>query len=247
MHTLSPRRKAYDRTLRTLLYICAGITCALLVFIIGYIFYRGVPFISWELLSTQSSYINDTIGILPNIANTIYIVVVTLIIILPLGVGAAVYLTEYAKNQKLVAEGAGATPVAAALFGKLHFAALDVARAHGDVGKTVNQCLDAVAGAATRKGDVHIGVGLGESFGSLLNHGQNRRGTVDDQITGKRGGRSSNHRSGKAEFLEHLRFFLHCNSMSEGLHRLPLVVSAPTSTEVRPSKFFLRRFSEPQC
>ena len=151
------------------------------------------------------------------------------------------------ENQKLVAEGAGATPVAAALFGKLHFAALDVARAHGDVGKTINQCLDAVAGATARKSDVHVGVGLGESFGSLLNHGQNRRGTVDDQITGKRGGRSSNHRSGKAEFLEHLRFSLHCNSMSEGLHRLPLVVSAPTSTEVRPSKFFLRRFSEPQC
>ena len=122
------------------------------------------------------------------------------------------------ENQKLVAEGAGATPVAAALFGKLHFAALDVARAHGDVGKAVNQCLDAVAGAATRKSDVHVGVGLGESFSGLLNHRQNRCGTIDDQITGKRGGRSSNHRSSKAEFFEHLRFFLHCNSMSEGLH-----------------------------
>ena len=102
-HTLSPRRRLYDKGLRALLYFCGFLTCALLVLIIGYIFYRGIPFISWELLSTQSSYINDTIGILPNIANTIYIVVVTLIIILPLGVGAAVYLTEYAKNQKLVA------------------------------------------------------------------------------------------------------------------------------------------------
>ena len=100
---LSGRRKAYDRVLRFLLYFCAGLTCALLIFLIGYIFIRGLPHVTWEFLSTEPSYINDTIGILPNIANTIYIVVVTLIIILPLGVGAAVYLTEYAKNQKLVA------------------------------------------------------------------------------------------------------------------------------------------------
>ena len=100
---LSGRRRAYDRILRFLLYFCAALTCALLVAIIGYIFVRGLPHVTWEFLSTEPSYINDTIGILPNIANTIYIVVVTLIIILPLGVGAAVYLTEYAKNQKLVA------------------------------------------------------------------------------------------------------------------------------------------------
>ena len=103
MQPLSGRRKAYDRVLRFLLYFCATLTCALLIFIIGYIFVRGLPHVTWEFLSTEPSYINDTIGILPNIANTIYIVVVTLIIILPLGVGAAVYLTEYAKNQKLVA------------------------------------------------------------------------------------------------------------------------------------------------
>ena len=103
MQPLSGRRRAYDRVLRFLLYFCATLTCALLIFIIGYIFVRGLPHVTWEFLSTEPSYINDTIGILPNIANTIYIVVVTLIIILPLGVGAAGYLTEYAKNQKLVA------------------------------------------------------------------------------------------------------------------------------------------------
>ncbi len=103
MQPLSGRRRAYDRVLRFLLYFCATLTCALLIFIIGYIFVRGLPHVTWEFLSTEPSYINDTIGILPNITNTIYIVVVTLIIILPLGVGAAVYLTEYAKNQKLVA------------------------------------------------------------------------------------------------------------------------------------------------
>ena len=102
MQPLSGRRKVYDRTLRLLLWLCAGITCALLVFLIGYIFVRGLPHLSWELLSTQSSYLKDTIGILPNILNTIYLVAVTLIITLPLGVGAAIYLTEYAGNRRLV-------------------------------------------------------------------------------------------------------------------------------------------------
>ena len=100
--TLSPSRRLYDRGLRALLYLCGFLTCALLVLIIGYIFFRGIPHISLSLLTTESSYINDTIGILPNIVNTVYLVVVTLIITLPLGVGAAVYLTEYATNHKLV-------------------------------------------------------------------------------------------------------------------------------------------------
>ena len=103
MQPLSGRRKAYDRVLRFLLYFCAALTCALLIFVIGYVFVRGLPHVTWQLLSTQTSYINDTIGILPNILNTVYLVVITLIIILPLGVGAAVYLTEYARNRKLVA------------------------------------------------------------------------------------------------------------------------------------------------
>ena len=101
-HTLSPRRRIYDRGLRILLWICAGITCALLIFLIGYIFYRGLGNISWELLTSQTSYIKDTIGILPNILNTIYIIVVAMVIVLPLGVGAAIYLTEYATNHKVV-------------------------------------------------------------------------------------------------------------------------------------------------
>ena len=101
-HTLSPRRRIYDRGLRILLWICAGITCALLIFLIGYIFYRGLGNISWELLTSQTSYIKDTIGILPNILNTIYIIVVAMVIVLPLGVGAAIYLTEYATNRKVV-------------------------------------------------------------------------------------------------------------------------------------------------
>ena len=100
---LSPRRQIYDKGLRALLWICAGITCALLVFLIGYIFYRGVGNLSWQLVSSQTSYIKGTIGILPNILNTLYIILVAMVIVLPLGVGAAIYLTEYATNHKVVA------------------------------------------------------------------------------------------------------------------------------------------------
>ena len=93
---------AYDRILRFLLYFCALLTCALLVLLIGYIFLRGLPNVTWQLLSTQESFRNDTIGILPNIISTLLLIFGTLIIVLPLGVGAAIYLTEYARNKKVV-------------------------------------------------------------------------------------------------------------------------------------------------
>ena len=102
MKRLSGRRRVYDKSLRFLLYLCAFLTCALLVVIIGYLFVRGLPNVTWQLLSTKPSHIKGTIGILPNILNTLYIILITLIIVLPLGVGAAVYLTEYARNRKLV-------------------------------------------------------------------------------------------------------------------------------------------------
>ena len=99
---LSPRRRLYDRGMRGLVWLCAGLTCALLLFLIGYIFYRGVPGITWSLLTSQTSYIQNTVGILPNILDTLYIIVVAMVIVLPLGVGAAIYLTEYASNRRLV-------------------------------------------------------------------------------------------------------------------------------------------------
>ena len=102
MEKLSGARKLYDKTLRCLLYLCAFLTCALLVFMIGYIFSRGLPHVTWNLISTKPSYLSDNIGILPDILNTLYIVIATLVIVLPLGVGAAIYLTEYARNRKLV-------------------------------------------------------------------------------------------------------------------------------------------------
>ena len=102
MERLSLRRNVYDKTMKGLLYLCGVLVCALLVFLIGYIFYRGLPYISWNLISTQSSMLKGTIGILPHILSTLYIIAVAMVIVLPLGVGAAIYLTEYAANRKLV-------------------------------------------------------------------------------------------------------------------------------------------------
>ena len=98
----SGRRRAYDIFFKTVVYLSAFLTVALLVVLIGYIFVRGLPHITGQLLSTAPSVLKDTIGILPNILNTLYIILFTLLIALPLGVGAAVYLTEYATNRRLI-------------------------------------------------------------------------------------------------------------------------------------------------
>ena len=95
-------RRLQSGLLTGAVYTAAGLTCALLVGLIGYVFIKGLPGISWQLLSTSPSALKDTIGILPNILNTLYIVFFTLIVALPLGVGAAVYLTEYATSRKLI-------------------------------------------------------------------------------------------------------------------------------------------------
>ena len=96
------KRKLWNQGAKVLIWASAILTCVLLAFIIGYIFYRGVPYLSWELLTSQSSYVKKTIGILPNLMNTLYIILVAMVIVLPLGTGAAIYLTEYATNKKLV-------------------------------------------------------------------------------------------------------------------------------------------------
>ena len=100
---LSLRRRLYIGTMRALMGLSAFLTCALVLFMIVYVLARGLPNITWELLSTAPSYLTDRIGILPDILSTVYIVLATLCIVLPLGVGAAIYLTEYAQNKKLVA------------------------------------------------------------------------------------------------------------------------------------------------
>lgn len=99
---MSASRKAKSAILKGLVYASGVIVCLLLAAIIGYIFFRGIPGITIELLTTQSSFVHDTIGILPNVLNTFYIILVAMVIVIPLGVGAAVYLNEYATNKKLV-------------------------------------------------------------------------------------------------------------------------------------------------
>ncbi|MBQ7794737.1 MAG: phosphate ABC transporter permease PstA [Clostridia bacterium] len=99
---MTDRRKINDLILNILMYLSAGIISALLIGIIGYILYRGIGHISWEFLSEKPSLIRNTVGILPNILNTVYIILMTLIVVLPLGVGSAIYLNEYATNKKLV-------------------------------------------------------------------------------------------------------------------------------------------------
>ncbi len=100
--SISKKRKTYILTMRILMWLCVGITVALAAFLIIYVLAKGIPNISWELLSTSPSRLNGTVGILPDILNTLYIVLATLVIVVPLGVGAAIYLTEYAKNKRLV-------------------------------------------------------------------------------------------------------------------------------------------------
>ena len=100
---LSAVRRAYVGLMKSLMWLSAGLTAALTAFLIVYVLAKGVPNITWKLLSTKPSYLTGDIGILPDILNTLYIVIMSLIIVLPLGVGAAVYLTEYARNKKIVA------------------------------------------------------------------------------------------------------------------------------------------------
>ena len=88
--------------MRIFMWLAVGITAALTLFVVGYVLIKGFPNLSWQFLSTKPSYLSGNIGILPDILNTVYIVIATLLIVLPLGVGAAVYLTEYASNQKIV-------------------------------------------------------------------------------------------------------------------------------------------------
>lgn len=96
------KRKAYIITMKALMGLSVLITCLITLFLIIYVLAKGLPNITFELISSSPSYLNDKVGILPDILNTLYIIIATLILVLPLGVGSAIYLTEYAKNQRLV-------------------------------------------------------------------------------------------------------------------------------------------------
>ena len=99
---ISGSRRAYILFMRILMGAAAVITAALVLFLLAYVLVKGLPNVSWTLLSTAPSYLSDRIGILPDLLNTLYIVIATLLIVLPLGVGAAIYLTEYATNRRVI-------------------------------------------------------------------------------------------------------------------------------------------------
>lgn len=100
---VSKKRRFYIVLMKTLMGVSVAVTCALVIFLIGYVLIKGIPNISWKLISTKPSYLSNNIGILPDILNTLYIIFAALLVVLPLGIGAAVYLTEYAKSKKIVA------------------------------------------------------------------------------------------------------------------------------------------------
>jgi len=99
---ISKKRKIYISLMRVFMALSALLTCALVLFLLAYVLMKGIPYISWGLLSTKPSYLSGSIGILPDILNTVYIIIAALVVVIPLGAGAAVYLTEYARNKKLV-------------------------------------------------------------------------------------------------------------------------------------------------
>ena len=101
--SLSMKRKSFELLMKLLMWISVGMTAALVLFLLIYVLSQGIPNVTWELLSTKPSFLTERIGILPDVLNTVYIVLATLLIVLPLGVGAAIYLTEYATNKKMVA------------------------------------------------------------------------------------------------------------------------------------------------
>ena len=99
---ISGRRRAYALAMKALMGISVILTASLVAFLLIYVLAKGLPHITWQLLSTKPSYLSDTVGILPDILNTVYVIIAALVFVLPFGVGAAVYLTEYASNKKVV-------------------------------------------------------------------------------------------------------------------------------------------------
>ena len=98
----SKKKKTYDFVLSVCIYLSAFIAVGILIGILVYVFYKGIAVIDWKFLTTQPSTIEGTFGIAGNILNTLYVIVITILIATPVGVGSAIYLNEYAKPGKWV-------------------------------------------------------------------------------------------------------------------------------------------------
>ncbi len=127
---IGKKTKPTDVLLYVLVYLAAAISVALIVGIIGYVVVQGFDQVTWSFLSTESSYVQKTVGILPNIINTLLIIVLTLLIATPIGVGSAIFLNEYARPGKVVSAIefttetlAGIPSIIYGLFGMMFFGA----------------------------------------------------------------------------------------------------------------------------
>ena len=96
------KKRPMDICLYGLVYLCTGLSVALLVVLLAYVLLKGIGQINWQFLTTVTSVLKGTVGIAGNLLNTLIIVLITMLIATPLGVGAAVYLNEYAKPGRLV-------------------------------------------------------------------------------------------------------------------------------------------------
>ena len=101
-NSASASRRTWNRVMNALVWASAVLVIVLVAGILGMVLVRGIPHISWKFLTTTASVLKGTDGILPAILNTLYVILLTLLIVLPLGVGAAVYLTEYAQNRRVI-------------------------------------------------------------------------------------------------------------------------------------------------
>ena len=99
---MEKKKRPVDRVQKLVIYVSAGISVTLLLCIIGYVFYKGIHIVNWQFLTTVTSARKQTTGILGNIVNTVYVILISLVIATPIGVGSAIYLNEYARHGKVV-------------------------------------------------------------------------------------------------------------------------------------------------
>lgn len=99
---MTKNKKLKDALAYILIYVCSGISVAILAGVIIYVFAKGVKTVDWSFLTSVTSVLNGTVGIAGNIVNTLIIVIISMIIAVPIGIGSAIYLNEYAKPGKII-------------------------------------------------------------------------------------------------------------------------------------------------
>lgn len=96
------RKRPMDKLAYFFILLFAFLVFAMVLLFVIYILYNGIPGLTWEFLTTAPNPIEQTIGILPSIINTGYMILLAILFSVPIGVGGAIYLCEYAKNKRLI-------------------------------------------------------------------------------------------------------------------------------------------------